>query len=188
MRHPDIAHLLSVVLLLTAGHMILGPTLRVITKDWYGFSGTDSTWAFAAWMFVGVMVQGGAIRPTVKRFGERKTIVLGGLILAAGFGVVALHPSIGGFWAAAVLIAIGGSLADPALRGLISRNTAAADHGAVQGLHQSVTAFGRGISYLMAGLLYDLISPATPFLVGGSLVLISVVILLGRRSKPVPEY
>ena len=181
--HPEIAHLLGVALVFTAGHMILVPTLGIMTKQWYDFDQGAKTMAFCAWMFFGILIQGGAIRPTVKRIGERSTFLVGSLILAVGFGIVAAHPPVGLFWIAAILIAIGGSLADPALRGLLSRITSEGDHGAAQGLHQSTMALGRSIAYFGGGYLFSGFGPAMAYKVAAGAVIVGCVLLLLRKTQ-----
>lgn len=186
-QRTDIAQLLLVVLTLTVGQMILIPTLRLISDEWYGFDLMQSTWAFVLWALIGVLVQGGAIRPTVKRLGERHTAVLGAILLAAGFFLMAAHLPLWAFWTAAVLIAVGGSLVVPATTGLLSRHVGEADQGGIQGLNQSATALGRAVSYTMAGGLYAL-SPAIPYLAGGILCIAGSILLLALKARaPEPE-
>jgi DHA1 family tetracycline resistance protein-like MFS transporter len=178
---PMVKHLLVVILTMTVGQVILIPTLRVVTDRWYGFDLQDSTWAFALWMGIGVLVQGGMIRPTVKAIGERATILFGGACLAAGFFLLAVQPGIGLFWLASVLIALGTGFATPTLTGLLSRNVSAADQGAIQGFNQSATALGRTLSYCIV-IAIAAVTPRlqVPFWVAGLLVTASLVLLAAR--------
>ncbi len=180
---PVVASLLLVGLVFTSGHLILIPTLRSLTFDWYQFTLAQTSNAFSVWMLVGILVQGGAIRPMVKRCGERGTIISGMVLCGAGFFWIALHPGLTGFWAGAILLAIGGSLAEPAMRAMISHQVDSGRQGSVHGLLQSVTALGRLISYLLAAGLYYL-SPAAAFAGGGVLVLAAAA-LMGRVKRNV---
>lgn len=179
LARPMVGHLLLVVLAMTAGQVVLIPTLRVVTDRWYGFSLQDSTWAFALWMGIGVFVQGGLIRPTVRAIGERATILFGGACLAAGFFLMATHPRVGLFWLASILMALGTGFATPTLAGLLSRNVGAADQGAIQGFNQSATALGRTVSYGLVAAIAALTPKLQPqFWAGGLLVGVSLALLL----------
>lgn len=178
-----IASLLMVVLAMTAGSMVLVPTLRLLTDRWYGFDLRESTWALAAWMLVGVVVQGGAVRPMVRRMGERGTIMVGLPLLASGLLWMGLQPAEWGFWSAAMLVAAGSGLATPALSGLISHAVKPGDQGAAQGLNQSATALGRTIAYAMAGAMYQFISPGAPLLAGAGLTIVAAGVLAARRRR-----
>lgn len=179
---PMVVSLLLVGLVFTSGHLILIPTLRSLTNDWYQFTLAQTSNAFSIWMIVGILVQGGAIRPMVKRCGERGTILTGMVLCGAGFFWIAIHPGIVGFWAGAILLAIGGSLAEPAMRALISHQVDSSSQGSVHGLLQSVTALGRLISYLLAAGLYYL-SPAAAYFGAGVLVLAAAALLVrGKRN------
>jgi DHA1 family tetracycline resistance protein-like MFS transporter len=184
LRRASIKRLMIVTLVLMSGHMVLVPTLRLASADWYNFDLNQTTWLFIVWMFVGVLVQGGAVRPMVKRFGDRKTLLYGVVLLAAGFFMLAgVGPNwLGGFWTSAVLIAIGGSLSTPALTALISHSVSEADQGAAQGLNQSFTALGRALSYVIAGLLYDVHS-TLPYWIGGALVVVSGLLAMGVANE-----
>jgi DHA1 family tetracycline resistance protein-like MFS transporter len=181
-RRPEVLQLLAVVLILTVGQMILIPTLRMISEAWYGFDLMQSTWAFMIWAMIGVLVQGGAIRPAVRRFGERTTAMSGGLLLAGGFFLMASHLPLWGFWTAAVLIAVGGSLVVPATTGLLSRQVGESDQGGIQGLNQSATALGRALSYGLAGALYA-VGPGVPYLAGGALCVLGSLLLVATARN-----
>ena len=176
----DIAWLLVICMLLTGGLAVLIPTLREILRDWYDFQTHQVTLAFVVWAAVGLVVQGGLIRPIVKRLGESATMVLGAAILAGGFALLAARPGHGGFWCAMVLIAIGGGLAVPALVSLMSLRVSEADQGAIHGLNQSITALGRAAGYLMGGSLYVGFGPAWPYGIGAALVLMAAAMLITR--------
>ncbi|MHC4996597.1 MAG: MFS transporter, partial [Planctomycetota bacterium] len=184
LRRVSIKRLMLITLVLMSGHMVLVPTLRLASSDWYDFDLNQTTWLFIVWMFVGVLVQGGGVRPMVKRFGDLKTLLYGAGFLAAGlFMLAGIGPNwLNGFWGAAVLIAIGGSLATPALTAMISHSVSEADQGAAQGLNQSFTALGRALSYVIAGALYDIHS-TLPYWVGGALVVVSAVMALGVGNE-----
>lgn len=183
LNRPVVKQLLVVILAMTAGQVMLIPTLRVVTDRWYGFSLQDSTWAFAVWMGIGVLVQGGMIRPTVKAIGERATILFGGSCLAAGFFLLAVRPGIGLFWLASVLVALGTGFAAPTLTGLLSRNVSAADQGAIQGFNQSATALGRTISYCIVAVIAAVTPQLQPqFWAAGLLVAASLMLLMARSQ------
>jgi len=187
-RRPDVRHLLVVTLIMTAGHMVLVPTLRVVSDAWFNLDLLETTWLFAAWMGVGILVQGGAIRPLVKRFGERSVTAAGTAVLAAGlFLMAASSSSLPAFWTAAMIVALGGALAAPTLTSMLSHTVGPQEQGSVQGLNQSLTAAGRTLSYFLAGGLYRLVSDTAPFWLGGSLVTVALLALLARPpAKSIP--
>jgi len=186
LRLPAVAALLAVTLLFMAGHMVLVPVLPVAVERWFDADLRQVTWVFSVWMLVGVLVQGGAIRPIVRRCGERATIALGFIALAGGFVLFAMSPGAALFWLGAVLIAIGGALATPALTALISHAVSPADQGAVQGLHQSATAAGRTVAYGLAALVPLLIVEHVveiTFAIGAVVVALALALLLATAPR-----
>jgi DHA1 family tetracycline resistance protein-like MFS transporter len=85
------------------------------------------------------------LAPTVERFGERATLLIGLGCGAAAFAVFALAGSGGIFLAAIPLLAFRG-LASPASLGLMSRRVTPTEQGLLQGAHSTLL----GISALLA--------------------------------------
>jgi MFS family permease len=191
-RLPVVVNLLVVTVLVTLGLSVMMPTFPKLTADWYGFEVMTTGWVMTVWGIVGVAVQGGSIRPVVGRIGEKATTAIGSIVLAGGFIWLALHPGVGGLWAATVVIAAGAGLMIPSLTGLLSRQVGSADQGGIHGLSQSATALGRAIGYFTGGVLYAAISPGTPYLVGAAAILAGLLPLamlsqrLPRRDPGAP--
>ncbi len=186
LRYPAVRGLLGVTLIATVGYSVMTVTLRLLTDDWYGFTIQQTGYAFALWGIVGIIVQGGLIRPIVKALGERHTIILGAIILAAAMAGLAIHPPVAGFWAATAMMALGGGLLVPTLTGLLSHQVQPHEQGALHGINQSITAMGRAISYVTGGALY-VVAPGMPYGLGAALLLVSVGLLLAWSARRSPH-
>ena len=123
-----------------------------------------------------ILVQGGLIRPLVKRFGEGPLVPIGIGILAVGLALLPFAPPVGPMVAVFVWIAIGNGISSPSLQALISQGTSPAEQGFVLGTNQSMSALARAIGPTIGGLLYTGLGPSSPFL-GAAAVLAVAVIL-----------
>ncbi|BDI33802.1 tetracycline resistance MFS efflux pump [Capsulimonas corticalis] len=105
--------------------------------------------------FLIVLIQGGAIRPLVKRYGEPRLVIAGIALMAAGFLIFPFCNSLGLLMIGPMIpIACGNGLNSPALRALISRKTSAHSQGASLGLSASFDSLARATGPAAAGWLY----------------------------------
>jgi DHA1 family tetracycline resistance protein-like MFS transporter len=130
-----------------------------------------------------MIVQGGLIRPTVKRFGERTTLVIGLGFGLAGFATWGLAPTGLIFWLGIPLLALWG-FASAASLGLMSHLVGPSEQGQLQGANSSLT----GIANLLGPILFTQIFalfigertdwhlPGAPFLLAALLLLFAAVL------------
>ena len=127
---------------------------------------------------ISVIIQGGAIGPLSKKFGEHK-LVLTALILV-GVGLIALSNSFD-LWSALAsltLISIGSSLFNPSISSLISKGAEATEQGAVLGIFQGAGSLARVIGPIVAGPLADMLGFGAPYVLGAILIVPTVVMVL----------
>lgn len=137
-----------------------------------------------------MVVQGGLVRPVVKRLGERASLLVGLLFSALGFVGFGLAPSAVFMWAAIPISALGGFYS-PAAQGLMTRRVDATHQGQLQGALSGLL----GISALVSPGMYTqtfarsidgsfgVILPGAPFLLAGALVFAGLA-LGWRATRP----
>lgn len=178
LERPRVMLLLAIMILVTIGQSQLIVALPFLAKGVYHFDTDRVGYWFGVIGVLGILVQAGVIRPAVSRWGEPSVSVVGAVLLAAGFVVLAAQPALAWFWGAGALIGVGVALAVPCLTALLSRAVAAQEQGAINGVSQSALAIGRGLGNLSGGKLYSAAGPAAPFAVGATLALAAVVLLV----------
>jgi MFS family permease len=184
LRTPVLARLLLVFFLATLAFSGMEATFALWAMRKFSWGPAQVGYIFT---YVGVLLalmQGGAIGPLTKRFGEERLLLAGlglialGLLLlpaAAGFGWLALSMS---------LLAFGMGAMQPSLNSLISRRSGRGEQGEVLGVAQSVSALSRVIGPVVAGLLFAGIGPSSPFWWGAVLVVLAFAIGLGVPRLP----
>ncbi len=190
--HPLVMWLMIITTLSTVAYSIMLPTYPALADLWYRWDQKQIGYAFAVFGLVGAIVQGGMIRPTVKRMGEKATAIMGLIILAAGLLLIAAQPGTVGFWSATILMALGTGFANPAITTLMSLSATEHDQGAIHGLNYSATSLGRGAGYLVGGFVFAQISPSAAYYTAGAASLLAFVMLLTTKIRrpshePAPE-
>ena len=133
-----------------------------------------------------IVVQGGMVRPVIRRFGERKTVIGGTIISSiAFFGYGASSEG----WMVLIILVFGslGGLAGPATQSLIAGAVDESEQGTIQGGLISLTS----LSNIFAPILFNTILfsyfisdaapihlPGAPFFVGSMLLTASIFIAL----------
>ena len=135
-----------------------------------------------------IVVQGRLVGRLVPRFGERRLIITGSALMAAGFGSVPfIAGTTAGLAASIVLLTTGFCLVGPSLAGLVSRRTSAVEQGRALGMLQSVGAVARIVGPPAAGLVDQAAGSTAPFILAAlSAGLATVAGLLHRREEAVP--
>jgi MFS transporter, DHA1 family, tetracycline resistance protein len=111
----------------------------------FGFDAAHIGYLLSAFGFLGVVVQGGLVAPVVRRLGERRTLGIGLLFAAVGWGGSALTHSVPVFVAMLVPGAIGIGLCNATLSALISNAAGPEEQGRVQGAAGALESLGRTI-------------------------------------------
>jgi MFS transporter, DHA1 family, tetracycline resistance protein len=143
--------------------------------------------------FVGLMVaivQGGLIRVIIPKLGQERSLFLGLAINALGLAAFAFASSSWMMYAIMVPFAVGG-LAGPAFQGIISNQVGKNEQGELQGGLTSLMSIAAIIGQpLMLGLFRaftienaPIYFPGAPFLMGGLLSLISLLLVFRTIKK-----
>jgi MFS transporter, DHA1 family, tetracycline resistance protein len=111
----------------------------------FGFDAAHIGYLLSAFGFLGVVVQGAFVGPVVRALGERRTLGIGLLFAAAGWGGSALTHSLPIFVAMLVPGAIGIGLCNATLSALISKSAGVNEQGRVQGAAGALESLGRTI-------------------------------------------
>lgn len=143
--------------------------------------------------YVGVLaalLQGGAIGPIVRRWGERRTMRSGFLLAAAGLIASAWAPSWPLLLATLAPLSVGLSLATPTLNSMLTQESPEGAYGRIIGVSQSVAALARVLGPLIAGLIFDQIGVPAPFVFAAILLGFGFLTARGLRArrgvKPAP--
>ena len=144
-------------------------------------------------LFMAVVVQGGLVRPTIARFGERKTLIFALSVSTLVFLGYGLAPYA---WMIPCLIVFGalGGMTGPAIQSIVTGTVDPTEQGAIQGALTSITSLTNIVAPLVftTGLFSYFTSPnaivhvsGAPFLVG-SLLLLSAQFIVRRVLKKYP--
>jgi DHA1 family tetracycline resistance protein-like MFS transporter len=111
----------------------------------FGFDAAHTGYLLSAFGLLGVLVQGGMVGPVVGALGEQKTLAIGLMFAAAGWGGSALTHSVPVFVSMLVPGAIGIGLCSATLSSLISKSAGPEEQGRVQGAAGALESLGRTI-------------------------------------------
>lgn len=141
-----------------------------------------------------MLVQGGLVRPTIKRFGERRTVLIGvtiSIIAFIGYGSATQG------WMIPCIIMFGGfgGVSGPAMQSLVAGAIDPSEQGKVQGALTSLISLTNVIAptFFTAGLFSYFISddapihlPGIPFYVGAGLIF-TALLIIRRVFRRIPE-
>ena len=198
--HLSSGNPLGTIRQLRAYPFVIGLAVVYVTKSlaqrglenvWVLYTGYRFDWDAAingkALGLVGVMaivVQGGLVRPFIRRFGERAAVLFGTSISAVAFAMYGLANEA---WIIPCVIVLGslGGLAGPAIQSLVTSTVDESDQGKVQGALTSLVSLTSIIAplFFTAGLFRFFTSelapqkiPGAPLLVGSILLAIALII------------
>ena len=182
------------VLLITAAIVLLaeigagGETalLPLLVTDHLRLSAaTAGTSLLLVGLFTGVLLVPGGMAS--DRWGRRGTMVLGGLLSAAGFGVYAIAGSFSGVVVGAALRAVGSALVWPAATAWISEAAPRRRHALVMGLFGEFENFGVTLGPLAGGLVWSAFNIQAAFVTYGLasvvMALVALITVSGRVRR-----
>jgi multidrug resistance protein len=159
----------------TVAFSLLTATYPLFVAGKYGMSVAQVGYIFAALGLVSAVIQGGLLGLLVRTFSDTGLAVAGALLLAAGFFLLPVAPSLKVVLAATAAIAIGHSFISAPLSALASKAVGASFQGRVLGAMQSAASFARIIGPVLGGWML-VRSDRAAYWTGGAITLISLVL------------
>lgn len=188
--HPILAGLATSQFLMNTAHAVLPSTAVLYMAYRYHW---DALYVGYMLMGVGicaVIVQGGLVKPIVRRLGERKALVLGLLFGASGFAIYGLAPTGLWFWAGVPVMSLWG-IANPSAQGIMTHLVEPTEQGQLQGALSSImgiaSCIGPGLftqSFAIAIGAYAAWGiPGAPFLLA-AFILLCAAFIAWRTTRP----
>jgi MFS family permease len=137
---------------------------------------------FTAAGAVTVVVRGAAVGRLVRRIGEAPTVRAGAVILAISIATIPLLPNRWGLVVLVPLWALATGILFPSLASLTSQAADAYSQGSVLGGSQLFGGLGRVLGPVWAGLLFQEVGIASPFLAAG--LVVGLAVILSVRIPP----
>lgn len=203
LRLPNISALVNVNFLFLVGFTMMHGTFILFTSmepesGGLGWSERENGWVFAFIGLVGVVVQGGLIRPLVRRFSLRG-LMLAGTVLT-GIGIASIPYSSADmpmliFWSFCAAFAIGNGIYSPTQSSLLTFASKQGGHelGTIMGAQEGLGALARIIGPLLSAVIWSetvegsgLWSYHTCFRVAGVIFLLAVLLQLTLTLKEEP--
>jgi len=169
--------LLVLFFLITFSFSLMETTLGFYFQQRFGWGSGQTSYFFVYIGVVLVIVQGGLIGRLVKRFGERRLILAGMVLMALGLFFLPTAPTVLLLCVTGALLAIGNGINNPTTLGLLSRLTDESAQGGTIGVSRSFSALARFLGGLSGPFLFGLSSPRSgpwPFWAAGGLLTASL--------------
>ncbi len=182
---PALMGLFMVVLFFDIAHMVYPAIWSFYTIEAFKWSEGMVGFSLAAYGLAVVFMQGGAIRPMIKNFGERRTTEIG-LIAAIFSGIVLVFIKDGWMIFAFIPVLAVSEVAGPAISAMMANRVGDDEQGELQGILGSLASVGMIISLLIMPVTFRIFTkpdapiylPGAPFLVAAALTLLALILLI----------
>ena len=191
-KYPLVAGLAIVFACKSLSQRGLESVWVLFTAAKFGWDEMLNGWILGWVGLTALIVQGGLVRPVVKRFGERKTLLIGTAISSIAFLCYGLADQ---GWVIPMIVAFGalGGLAGPAVQSLVTSTVDETEQGQAQGALTSLMSLTSIIAPLFfTSFLFKLFTsddapvylPGAPFLAGSAILFLSLFIAIAvfRRN------
>jgi MFS transporter, DHA1 family, tetracycline resistance protein len=155
----------------------LQTNFAVFSATRFGFGPMENAFVFAFIGLVAVIMQGFLIRKLVPRFGEARLAVTGMGMMTLAFLLIAIVPQAWMLYPALGLLAAGSGVVTPSVTSLISRRVSPQEQGATLGGVQALNSLMMVLGPIFAGFIFDAVGVAAPYLTGGALIGLSLLLL-----------
>lgn len=183
LRHPQIGLLFLIFFIVTTSFANLETLFALYVEKLFSFSSKQTGYFFALIGIVSAVTQGVFIGKLAKRYGEKRLVTAGTLLLGIAFILFVLPKTVFTFIPVVIMIAFGLGLHNPSLAALVSKNADRSEQGGILGINQSFSALGRIAGPLWAGYFYDRFGPQVPFVSAGFLILLACLLSLRLYGK-----
>ncbi|HEX6479378.1 MAG TPA: MFS transporter [Ktedonobacteraceae bacterium] len=178
LRYPAVVRLVTINLFFTLAFAAMEAVFPLFTQHTFGWTARENGYIFTYIGFVVVLMQGGLVGRLVRRFGEHALLIAGLLMLAAGLILLPWSTNLALLFISLGILSVGEGAVTPTVSALLSFVSPAEAQGETLGFAQGVAGLGRVAGPLVAGSLFAMAGPGSPFLIGGILVALAVVLAL----------
>ncbi len=183
-RHPVISRTILVNAIAVAAFSGIESIFGLWAAKRYGWGPMQIGWCFGGIGVTAVLIQGFVTGRLARRFGEGVVLTGGLALVTLGMAAQPFTPNWPVSVAIMVVVATGQSLAFPNVSAMISHATDPNRQGSMLGLNLAGGALARIVGPLIAGPVYVLLGPSSPFL-SGALLMIPGVFFAWRASAAV---
>jgi DHA1 family tetracycline resistance protein-like MFS transporter len=180
LRRPVMRRVLTIDFIYWFSFAIFQTTFSLFAARRFGFDASRTGYLFAGFGLLGAVIQGGFIRPIVRRAGDKSTFIAGIIFSCLGLVGAALAHSVGLFVLALVPLAIGMGFGHPTVSSLISRAGRGDEQGRVQGAASAVESLGRTLGPVWGSASLQRWGEATPFLTGAAFLAMTLFVVMGH--------
>lgn len=174
-RDARVRGVILLFFLVTFCFSMMETTLALFCQARFGFGVAETSWLF---VFIGAIlvgVQGGAVGPLVRRFGERRLILAGMVLMGGG---LLLLPGAPLWWLllpSLALLAVGAGVHNPSSLGLLSLVAGEGTQGGTSGVYRAFGALARTLGPVAGPWLFGAVGISWPFWVAGLLMLAALL-------------
>ncbi len=181
-----VGSLMSVFLLSSLAMSSMEATLILFMGEKFQWDVKQVSFGFAYIGLIIIFTQGFLVRRLLPKWGERKVLRLGLVLLALGLTGIAVAGSIPAMAVTMTLLSLGNGLSNPSTLGSISLLTKSSEQGAALGVTQSMASLGRILGPVLGGALYGSVAITAPFWASGLMALTAIALVLLNYAK-IPE-
>jgi len=182
-RSPAVARLVAINLLFTLAFTAMEAVFPLFTEHNFGWKEVQNGYIFTYVGVIIVIMQGGLVGRLVKRYGEQALLRFGLVALAAGLLLMPFGTTLGVLLIATGILSVGDGAVTPTSSALISFAAPADAQGETLGVAQGAGGLGRVLGPIAAGALFTWPGPAAPFVAGGLLSLVALVVALPHLPR-----
>ncbi len=179
----------AIYFFLVTAFSIMTYAFVLYTIERFGYTAEQNGYLFAFIGILAVIFQGGVFDRLVQRFGETSLMLAGSLIMTVSLAAIPfISPASGGLVALLVTVAalaIGNSMASPAVTSLVSKVSDESEQGRALGIMQSGASLARAIGPAVGGVLLnnalngiDDFTIQRPFWTAAALMIVAALIAL----------
>ena len=179
LRRPGLRRVLLIDFVYWFAFAIFQTTFALFAARRFQFDASQTGYFFAAFGVLGAVVQGGFIRPVVRRFGDKPTFVAGLLCSAAGLVAATLTHSVTVFAATLVPLALGIGFGHPTVTSLVSRAAKGEEQGRVQGAASAIESLGRTVGPVWGNASLQRFGEGIPYVSAAAFLMVTLLLSIG---------
>jgi DHA1 family tetracycline resistance protein-like MFS transporter len=184
-RRPVVRRILAIDFVYWFALAIFQTTFGLFVAARFGFDVVATGYFFAAFGLLGVVVQGGCIRPIVRRVGDKTTFIAGLVFGTIGLAAAAVTHSAAMFAVTLLPLALGMGFGMPTITSLVSRSAGAHEQGRVQGAANAIESLSRTLGPVWGAALLQRFGEASPYLSAAVFFLVTLAMTVGYRVTEV---